>query len=98
MLEKIKLLLNKIDDPSVDKMLNALISICKQQAYIYCNLEEYDNKLDFIVIEMVIERYNRIGSENLVSQKGSGVGATYESFYSDKIRKMLNKFRKVKAV
>ena len=98
MLEKIKLLLNKMDDPTVDKTLNTLISICKQQAYVYCNLEEYDNRLDFIVIEMVIERFNRIGSENLTSQRSSGVGASYESFYSDKVRRMLNKFRKVKTV
>lgn len=67
MLEKIKLLLNidRIDD--LDELILTLINLCKQEAYVYCNLSEYDNKLDFVVIQMVIERYNRIGSEGATS-------------------------------
>ena len=47
MLERIKLLLNK--DDSADELLNTLISMCKEEAYIYCNLEKYDSKLDIVV-------------------------------------------------
>jgi hypothetical protein len=47
---------------------------------------------------MVIEKYNRMGSEGTTSQSSSGVSASYDSFYSDKIVRMLNKFRKVKMV
>ena len=67
MLEKIKLLLNidRIDD--LDELILTLINLCKQEAYVYCNLSEYDNKLDFVVIQMVVERYNRIGSEGATS-------------------------------
>ena len=97
MLEKIKLLLNCLDD-NQDELIATLISLCKEEAYIYCNLPEYDNKLDFIVIQMVIEKYNRIGSEGTTSQKSSGVSASYDSFYSDKIVRLLNKFRKVKTI
>lgn len=97
MLEKIKLLLS-ISDDAADELLNTLISMCKEEAYIYCNLLEYDDKLDFIVVSMVIEKYNRIGSEGTLSQSSSGVSASYDSFYSDKIVRMLNKFRKVKMV
>ena len=96
MLEKIKLLLNKND--LADELLNTLIAICKEEAYIYCNLPEYDKKLDFIVISMVIEKYNRMGSEGALSQSASGASASYDSFYSDKIVRLLNKFRKVKMV
>ena len=95
MLEKIKLLLNANDD-SLDELILTLISLCKEEAYIYCNLPEYDSKLDFIVIQMVIERYNRIGSEGATSQSSSGVSMNYDSFYSDKVVRLLNKFRKVK--
>jgi ribulose bisphosphate carboxylase small subunit len=98
MLERIKLLLSRADDDSADELLNTLISMCKEEAYIYCNLPEYDNKLDFIVVSMVIEKYNRMGSEGTLSQSSSGVSASYDSFYSDKIVRMLNKFRKVKMV
>ena len=96
MLEKIKLLLNK--DDSADELLNTLISMCKEEAYIYCNLPAYDSKLDFVVTSMVIEKYNRMGSEGTLSQSSSGASASYDSFYSDKVVRMLNKFRKVKMV
>lgn len=96
MLERIKLLLNK--DDSTDELLNTLISMCKEEAYIYCNLPAYDSKLDFVVVSMVIEKYNRMGSEGTLSQSSSGASASYDSFYSDKVVRMLNKFRKVKMV
>ena len=98
MLERLKLLLHLEDNDDVDELLMTLIGLCKQEAYIYCNLEEYNNILDYIVIQMVIERYNRIGSEGLISQNTSGVSAEYDSFYSQKVVKMLNKHRKVKCV
>lgn len=98
MLEKIKLLLNKADDDSADELLQTLIALCKEEAYTYCNLAEYDEKLNYIVIQMVIERYNRIGSEGATAQTSSGVAFSYDSFYSEKVRIMLNKHRKVRMV
>lgn len=97
MLEKIKLLLSRLDD-SEDELIATLISLCKEEAYIYCNLPEYDSKLDFVVIQMVIEKYNRVGSEGTTHQKSSGVSVAYDNFYSDKVVRLLNKFRKVKTV
>lgn len=97
MLDKLKLLLN-IPDDAQDELLQVLISLCKNEAYTYCNLSEYNTKLDGAVIEMVIERYNRIGSEGATQQSSSGVSMTYDSFYSDKVRWMLNKNRKVKMI
>ena len=97
MLDKIKLLLSITDD-TADDLLNTLIAICKEEAYIYCNLPEYNEKLDNIVVFMVIEKYNRIGSEGTESQSACGISATYESFYSEKIVKMLNKHRRVRCV
>lgn len=97
MLERIKLLLNIADDEQ-DELLSTLIILCQEEAYIYCNLEEYDSKLDFIVTQMVIERFNRIGSEGLESQNHSGVSSAYTNFYSDKVMKFLNKHRKVRTV
>ena len=97
MLEKIKLLLNLSNDDQ-DDLIATLMNLCKEEAYIYCNLPEYDEKLEFVVIQMVIERYNRIGSEGVMSQTSSGVSADYTNFYSDKIVRLLNKFRKVRFV
>lgn len=98
MLNKIKLLLHKENDESVDELLLTLIALCKDEAYIYCNLEQYDETLDYIVIQMVIERFNRIGSEGTTAQSTSGISTTYDSFYSQKVERMLNKHRRVKCV
>ena len=97
MLEKIKLLLGFTDD-NQDELLMTLISLCKEEAYTYCNLPEYQDKLNYIVIQMVIERYNRIGSEGAESQSTDGVSTSYTNFYSDKVVKLLNKNRKVKMI
>ena len=96
MLEKIKLLLSLTDE--ADELLQTLISLCKTEAYTYCNLEAYDSALDYIVIQMVVERFNRVGSEGAKEQKSSGVKMTYDSFYSDKVRRFLHKHRKVKMI
>lgn len=97
MLDKLKLLLN-IKDDTFDELLSILIALCKEEAYTYCNLDDYDERLDAIVIQMVIERYNRIGSEGATSQSGSGASASYDSFYSEKVVRLLNKHRKVKMI
>lgn len=97
MLDKIKILLN-IQDDAQDELLSTLMGLCREEAYVYCNLPAYNEKLDFVVIQMVIERYNRIGSEGTTSQSSSGVSANYDSFYSDKVVRLLNKYRKVKTV
>lgn len=97
MLEKIKLLLGFTDD-NQDELLMTLISLCKEEAYVYCNLPEYQDKLDYIVIQMVIERYNRMGSEGAESQSTDGISTSYTNFYSDKVVKLLNKNRKVKMI
>ena len=97
MLDKIKILLGLTND-SKDELLSILIALCKDEAVDFCNLTEYNNKLDSAIIMMVIERYNRMGSEGAKSQSASGISASYDSFYSDKVVKMLNKHRKVRCV
>ena len=94
MLDKIKILLN-IQDDAQDELLSTLMGLCREEAYVYCNLPAYNEKLDFVVIQMVIERYNRIGCEGTTSLSSSGVSADYDSFYSDKVVRLLNKYRKV---
>lgn len=97
MLDKLKLLLN-IHDDEQDELLVLLINLCKDEAFTYCNLEEYNEKLDFIVIQMVIERYNRIGSEGATKQSASGVSTDYDDFYSEKVVKQLNKHRRLRTL
>lgn len=99
MLEKIKLLLGLAEeDESRDDLINTLISLCKDQAVDFCNLDEYSSKLDSAVISMVIERYNKIGTEGVSSVSTNGINESYVEDYSKPIKNKLIKNRKVRLV
>ena len=99
MLEKIKMLLGIAEeDESKDDLINLLISLCKDEAVDFCNLPEYDSKLDSAVISMVIERYNARGTEGLTSVSGSGVNEHYKDGYSSNIISALVKNRKIRCM
>ena len=99
MLEKIKMLLGIAEeDESKDDLINLLISLCKNEAVDFCNLPEYDSKLDSAVISMVIERYNARGTEGLTSVSGSGVNEHYKDGYSSNIISALVKNRKIRCI
>ena len=68
MLDKLKLLLGISDAEDIDDLLVIMMNLCKEEAYTYCNLPEYDSKLDYIVIQMVIERFNRVAKGRSPSQ------------------------------
>jgi hypothetical protein len=99
MLEKIKMLLGIAEeDEGKDDLINLLISLCKDEAVDFCNLPEYDSKLDSAVISMVIERYNARGTEGLSSVSGSGVNEHYKDGYSSNIISALIKNRKIRCI
>lgn len=99
MLEKIKILLGIAEeDEGKDDLINLLISLCKNEAVDFCNLPEYDSKLDSAVISMVIERYNARGTEGLSSVSGSGVNEHYKDGYSSNIISALVKNRKIRCI
>ena len=98
MLEKIKILLGLGNDESRDELLNVLIALCKDEAIDFCNLKEYSNKLDSAVINMVIERYNKIGTEGLTSVSTNGIDENYIDGYSEIVLSKLRKNRNVKCV
>lgn len=99
MLDKIKLLLGiNEDDESKDELLDLLISMCKDEAIDFCNLSEYNKKLDSAVISMVIQKYNAMGTEGLSSVSGSGVNESYIDGYSKNIISTLTKHRKIRCI
>jgi hypothetical protein len=75
MLERIKLLLNVTGE---DKLIEELIKLNTAKVLERIKEDEVPNKFEFIVIESVISRYNRIGSEGLKSESVDGRVQTYE--------------------
>lgn len=97
MLDKIKLLLGiSPAELAKDELLELLIDMAKEEAVEYCHLEVYSSKLDTAVIKMVVQNYNRIGSEGVAAQSFSGVSESYVEGYAADIISLLNKSRKIR--
>lgn len=91
MLENIILL---IGDAAVgqDEVILALIKQAKAFVVLYCGLSEYDKSYDVILTKMVIEDWNRRGSEGVQSISFGGLTQNFEeSPYSPQIMSMLKK-------
>lgn len=93
-LDKIKLLLPNANDD----ILSLLIDLAKDFSINYCNLSEYNTALDNIIVKMVLEDFNKLGSEGISSKSFSGVSESYTTDYSAEIYKMLNKHRYLKTL
>ena len=93
MLEKVKLLLG-IADNTKDDLLTLLIEQAVEEAIVYTHNECVD-ELNTSIIQMVVYKYNRIGTEGLDSEGYSGVNFQYTSDYPENIMRGLRTKRKV---
>lgn len=97
----IKEKVNALIGPSAARkatLIDTLIEMTTEEAINYCNLEEYTTKLDNAVVGMVVERYNKVGSEGILNTSASDVKESYINGYSESTINLLNKSRKVKTV
>jgi len=92
-LEKIKLLLG-ITSNAKDNLLNLLISQTDDFVVDYTNQKVEDISPNLIE-EIVVYRFNILGSEGLNSESYSGMSFNYNQDLPSHIYKQLNKFRKV---
>ena len=93
MLEKIKLLLG-LKDGSKDDLLTILIETAIDEALAYTHRDCVD-ELDTSIIQMVVYKYNRIGTEGVDSENYSGVNFNYSADYPESIMRGLRSKRKV---
>lgn len=78
--------------------IEALVELCKDEATQYCNLENYSERLDSAVVQMVLERFNRLSNEGVSSTTASGIDESFLNGYSNSTIHMLQKNRKLRAV
>ena len=83
---------------STNKVLETLVDMCKDEAAQYCNLEIYTERLDNAVVQMVVERFNRLNNEGVESTSASSINEKFINGYSQSTISMLNKNRKIKVV
>ena len=75
-----------------------MIALCSDEAMAYCNLNHSIPELETPIIYMVVERYNKIGSEGLDNINTNGITENYIINYSDNILNKLKRYRKMKVI
>lgn len=91
LLENIKTLTNKTDD----RLISLILFKTKLEIENYID-KEYVDKYDNLLIDMVVFKLNRLGTEGLVSQSYSGVSESYLDDYPKYIINQLEKIKKGK--
>ena len=77
LLNRIKVLLG-ISNNDNEELLNEIIELTKSKILNYINKAELPNELEFVLSELSIQRYNRIGSEGISSENVDGKSVSYE--------------------
>lgn len=96
MLRQIKVLLN-LEDNKKDKLLETLISLKGRKLNGALGSENVPVELEYIVIELVVNHYNRLGSEGVMTRSVEGISTSFADSakelepYEDAIAKFLNK-------
>lgn len=79
MLEKIKRRLG-ITDNTEDALLNDLIEDSKSYFKGLADTKSFDEKYNYIIVNVVCKMYQRKGSESVSSESVDGYSVTYESW------------------
>jgi len=84
MLANIKLLLGIASaDTSKDDVLNAIIAITEDRLKALVGVDTIPSSLSFVVTEISIIRFNRLGSEGMTAESHEGFSTTYASNDAD---------------
>ena len=75
LLNRVKTLLSVTDN---DELIYEIIEITKSKILNYINKEELPKELEFILVEMAVSRFNKIGSEGFSSESTDGKSISYE--------------------
>ena len=81
------MLLNRIKTllgiPDNDELIYEITELTKSKILNYINEVELPLELEFILVELTIQRYNRIGSEGIASESVDGKSVSYEDIFEN---------------
>jgi len=79
-LENVKMLLS-IDDDKQDKLLNIIIANTEKRliSLLPVDIEEVPDRLEYIVEEVAVKRFNRVGAEGMTQESVDGRSNTFQS-------------------
>ena len=75
LLNRIKTLLNVEGN---ENLIYELVNITESKILNYINASEMPIELEFVLIELAIQRFNRIGSEGIASESIDGKSVSYD--------------------
>ena len=75
-LTRLKLILGVEDQ---DKLLKEIINMTTERLLLYTKLEYLPDDLEWLLIELSVQRFNRIGSEGFQSESVDGNNTNYGS-------------------
>lgn len=94
-LSELKLILN-IEDTSKDNLLNLLIEQSEKMLLSYIKEIEVPNELNFIITDISLMKYNRLGNEGIKSSNVLGVSQSFTTDYLEPYYNFLASYLKVK--
>ena len=80
LLNRIKTLLGVTDN---DELIYEITELTKSKILNYINETELPNELEFVLVELAIQRYNRIGSEGIASESVDGKSVSYDDDFEN---------------
>ena len=78
LLNRVKVLLG-ISSNDNTELLNEIIELTKSKILNYIDKTELPEELEFVLVELSIQRYNKIGSEGIASESVDGKSVSYEA-------------------
>ena len=80
LLNRIKTLLNVEGN---ENLIYEITELTKSKILNYINEVELPLELEFVLVELTVQRYNRIGSEGIASESVDGKSVSYEDIFEN---------------
>ena len=69
--------------PDNDELIYEITELTKSKILNYINEVELPLELEFVLVELTVQRYNRIGSEGIASESVDGKSVSYEDIFEN---------------
>ena len=79
LLNRIKTLLNIEGN---ENLIYEIVNITESKILNYINATEMPKELEFVLIELSVQRFNRIGSEGIASENVDGKSVSYDDDFT----------------
>ena len=91
LLNRVKVLLGITNNDNTE-LLNEIIELTKSKILNYIDKTELPEELEFVLVELAIKRFNRIGSEGFTSETVDGKTMSYEESEFEGYEKYLDDY------